>query len=204
MFINAHGTSHANVYSPTSPLTIEDLNTHSGDSTSNTDQAWLFHRPQVVLALPYTPSFFCGKRRRDAPLFRSQSLSSFLGADVAEYNVRKKKKTRQLEEWDARGGFNLWPLNNTTTRMSKCITDISMARHMGVELGSEITSRLPKKRPAIISIADPNESWSLKRNKVEGAPPTATRTDQQVANTTSAAPSNVGFVVSPKEPPNQI
>ena len=75
------------------------------------------------------------------------------------------KRKKRYEEWDAKGGFNVKWYGEIGISVAKTMSDVSMARALGVEPGSPITSKLLKKRSATTSPMDITGGWNWKRTK---------------------------------------
>ena len=94
--------------------------------------------------------------------------------------ARITKKKRRLEEWDAKGGFTLWR-KGSSLFSAKAITDLSMAKLVGVEVDDGVMSKLHKKRSVTTGPPSPTATWSLKRIKC--SPPEPVTTGDTVAVT---------------------
>lgn len=161
-------STSAENYSPSSPLDIsfscsdnDDFQVDYGSPTSMAKDPP--HRP-IILALPATPMRFGEKTRRKEKLSRALSVESTMRFLSNEDNTKMMCRKKRYEDWDAKGGFILRLDGVKDGTVAKSITDISMARDLGVEPGTTITSRLLKKRPAPTSPMDPTGTWSLKRS----------------------------------------
>lgn len=78
--------------------------------------------------------------------------------------VEQNAKIR-YEEWDAKGGFSLRRFPTSADTYAKALTDVSMARDMGVEALFLSGSVERKKRGDTVSPMDPTGDWSLKRSR---------------------------------------
>ncbi|KMT16051.1 hypothetical protein BVRB_3g052230 [Beta vulgaris subsp. vulgaris] len=107
--------------------------------------------------------FFAGNKRRAEGLMHSQSATDVAGLPLEVSYRSKAGKRQRLEQWEAKGGFNLGFLHGNIC--TKAVTDVSMARSLGVEPGVEIMSPLSKKRPAATSPAMPARKWIFKRQR---------------------------------------
>lgn len=145
------------IYSPTSPLDILQHNEISDSSSENNPR----HRQQpdiprnTVLDLPVSASMFMGKRRRDAPCVKSQSLESFFRFGGDEFQARFKRQKKRMEDWDAKGGFNITCGVKGSQVRSKAITDMDMATAFGVVPEDSITTSKNSKRAAAVSPSQP-------------------------------------------------
>lgn len=63
---------------------------------------------QLVLSVQCQSATFKGKKRRDPPLTRSQFVASILIPTQDATAARGTRKKRRLEDWEAKGGFNIW------------------------------------------------------------------------------------------------
>ncbi|KMS96671.1 hypothetical protein BVRB_8g200920 isoform A [Beta vulgaris subsp. vulgaris] len=107
--------------------------------------------------------FFPGNKRRAEGLMDSQSANDVAGLPLEVSYRSKAGKRQRLEQWEAKGGFNLGNLHGNVC--TKAITDVSMARSLGVEPGVEIMSPLSKKRHAATSPSMPATKWIFKRQR---------------------------------------
>lgn len=194
-------------YSSTSPLDWEEM---SSSTARNTPV-----QPSSAGLVQTTPSSaFQGKSRRDPVIGRAQSLASLFlsGTDVAQTLLVRKR--RRLEDWDAKGGFNLWHRDKKRAFSSKAISDADMANLLGVEVEDCITSRAPQKRAARASPPVSAERWSPKRSKLtieEPSPSIAVLRPTAATAAIASTPllhsknSNNGSraVVGPDQPPTQ-
>lgn len=119
----------------------------------------------IVLALPITSAMFSGKSRSKGQLTRAISVESSMRVLTGQEQTRLMRRKKRYEEWDAKGGFSLRIDGAKDGTVAKSITDAFMARALGVEPGTMITSRLMKKRAASTSPMESSGDWSLKRNK---------------------------------------
>ncbi|KMT12052.1 hypothetical protein BVRB_5g100110 [Beta vulgaris subsp. vulgaris] len=119
----------------------------------------------VVLALPATPAKFSTKTSSCVKLSKATSVESFLRGSAGDGKFKAFKRKKRYEEWDAKGGFNIRVNVGKVRHIAKAITDLSMARTLGVEPGVSVTSTICKKRAATTSPLDPSGDWNLKRNK---------------------------------------
>lgn len=118
--------------------------------------------------LPNQPSasttwFFAGMKRHFGPLTRSSSLDAFEDPVVDSSSPRKRGKWQRIEQWEAKGGFNIASPFASAGFRAKALTDLSMAQTMGVEPGEEIMSHISKKRSAATSALLPAGKWIFKR-----------------------------------------
>lgn len=61
----------------------------------------------IVLVLHCSASMFIGKKRSNAPSIKSQSVSNYIRFEGDEFQAKLKRHKRKMEEWDAKGGFNI-------------------------------------------------------------------------------------------------
>lgn len=61
----------------------------------------------IRLDITESAALFTGKRRRDAPSSKSQSLDTYLRFGYDELQARIKRQKRRMELWDAKGGFTI-------------------------------------------------------------------------------------------------
>lgn len=154
-------------YSPTTPLDIEFTDTkdaefqvvHDAEVTSAGDM----NQPPIVLALPAQGLITAEPRGSETPVCAS-SMDSVIQMTGLDEKTKITKKKKKYEAWDTNGGFSLRCRTKKDLTIAKTITDVSMARALGVEPSKEITSRV-KKRPATVSPLDTTGEWSLKRSK---------------------------------------
>lgn len=90
------------------------------------------------------------------------SILLFIGN---ENQIREKKRKKRYEEWDAKGAFTMRVNPLTDDTQAKALTNVSMARDMGVEASFVSGSSDRKKRVATTSPMDPKDEWTLKRSK---------------------------------------
>lgn len=93
-------------YSPTSPLDIQQL-TDALDALSENNlevRQQIANERSLVMDIPDSAPMFAGKRRRDAPCSKSQSLETFFRFEGDEFQARFKRRKKRMEEWDANGG----------------------------------------------------------------------------------------------------
>lgn len=199
-------------YSPTSPLDINlsmDVSPPSTESITNHHQN--VNPRQVVLGIPVTASMFTGKRRRDAPSAQSQSFDSFFKFDGDEFQARFIRQKKKLEDWDAKGGFNVVGRHKNDRVRSKAITDIEMATAFGVELDGFIRHSKSGKR---LAAASPNQHisyWNQKKNKKCSTPPMLDTPDHDTTGSDMlvhlslaigrSSNESVREVVDPNQPP---
>ena len=151
-------------YSPTSPLQLNmqdsasDMRTEIVGDTSTVES-------QLVLAPQRTSEMFTGKKRRNGNHNRTQSVESYFIFAGDEDQVRRKKRKKRYEEWDAKGGFSLRRPQSTGSFLTKTITDISMAETFEVDPGGFASTRMSKKRIARTSPMESTGNWSLKRSR---------------------------------------
>ena len=63
---------------------------------------------EIILGLPAQSRDFGGKRCRELVMDRSKSLESFFFLFAGTYEIiKKKRRKKKYEEWDAKGGFNM-------------------------------------------------------------------------------------------------
>ena len=206
----AQQTPNAGIYSPTSPLNMVFSSSGSDDSNINQGTATSNNR-QLMLGLKCHSSSFSGKRRRDGLLQRSCSVDSFFVFTGSEEEIRRKKRKKRYEEWDAKGGFILRRAPLSEDIHAKALTDISMACEMGVEASVFPNSVDRKKRVATASPLDLKGDWSLKRSKTSDTDLQSAATAQDMdyehmelnfqLNVTSAEPAHSRDVVDPPQPP---
>lgn len=108
---------------------------------------------------------FIGKRRRDAPCVKSQSVDSFFRFGGDERQVKIKRQKRRMEEWDAKGGFNILRGPNSSKVRSKTITDVEMELAFGVVPDEALAGNKGNKRRAITSASQDISKWIPKKNK---------------------------------------
>lgn len=154
-------------YSPTSPLDTMLITEISNSSTDNLSKE--HHQNEspmnIVLGLPVTASMFMGKRRRDAPKTQSQSLDSFFRYEGDEFQARFKRQKKRMEDWDAKGGFNILRDHNDMQVRSKAITDVEMATTFGVVPNDPLRPLQHGKRSAGASPTQHISLWNNKKNK---------------------------------------
>ena len=97
---------------------------------------------QLVLAPQCTSAMFTGKKRRNGTHTRTQSTESYFIFAGDEAQVRRKKRKKRYEEWDAKGGFSLRRPQSTGSYLTKTITDISMAEIFEVDPGGLESARM--------------------------------------------------------------
>ncbi|KMT04157.1 hypothetical protein BVRB_8g186060 isoform A [Beta vulgaris subsp. vulgaris] len=158
-------------YSPTSPL-LYPLTDSDADMDYNSENDESSYDNQIVLGFPCTPAFLGGKRRRDGSPARAYSAESFFLFSGTEDQIKHKKRKKQYEEWDAKGAFNILVPATAKNYSAKTITDLSMARELGVEPGPQILSR---KRPARVSPLEPSRNWNQKRSRTSSPDTQVTR-----------------------------
>ncbi|KMS96545.1 hypothetical protein BVRB_8g202100, partial [Beta vulgaris subsp. vulgaris] len=120
--------------------------------------------------------FFAGHKRRAEGLLHSQSANDVAGLPLEVSYSSKAGKRQRLEQWEAKGGFNLGFLHGDVR--TKAITDVSMARNSEVEPGVEIMSPLAKKRHAATSPPMPAKKWIFKRQRGNDVGSTAADMDR--------------------------
>lgn len=158
------------LYSPTTPLDLGGLpfaNTladRSQELLSHTTQPSSAVRDQQALGLQVRLEF-PGKRRRDWLHDRSQSVSSYLGPTTDVIMDRDARQKRRLDEWDSKGGFTISGRQNGPLFNAKALTDVSMARKLGVNADVTTFVASPKKRAATTSPLCSTAIWSLKRSR---------------------------------------
>lgn len=152
------------LYSPTSPLQIY-FSSYDSDEANDSRGLATPHNRQIVLGLQFTSTMFSGKRNRDGLLDRSQSADSVFLFTSTKHQIREKKRKKRYEEWDAKGDFIMWVSPLADDIQAKALTDVSMARDMGVEPTFPTSSADRKKRVVTTSLIDPKGDWNLKRNK---------------------------------------
>lgn len=108
---------------------------------------------------------FIGKRRRDAPCVKSQSVDSFFRFGGDDRQVKIKRQKRRMEEWDAKGGFNIPRGPNSSKVRSKTITDVEMELAFGVVPDEALAGNKGNKRRAITSASQDISKWIPKKNK---------------------------------------
>lgn len=108
------------MYSTTSPLQLQDIN-----SDYDTDQEMIVtndpNQHQIILGLQCNSAMFSGKKRREAPLVRSQSMGSYFLFTSDEEQVRVERRKKRYEERDSKGGFNIWLMFSTFSFSSQSI-----------------------------------------------------------------------------------
>lgn len=107
------------------------------------------YNPDPPLAF-LVSQYFSGwtkKRPRTVVSRRTLSHNSQNVRDAIDDDWAAKRRHQCLERWQEVGGFNRWWKDKgKATFCPKVITDLQLARDMGVEPGSEVTSALKHKR----------------------------------------------------------
>ncbi|KMT14679.1 hypothetical protein BVRB_4g074470 [Beta vulgaris subsp. vulgaris] len=116
--------------------------------------------------------FFDGHKRSAEDGLHSQSANDIAGLPLEVSYRSHAGKRQRLEQWEAKGGFNLGFLRGDVR--TKAITDVSMARNLEVEPGEEIMSSLAKKRHAATSPPMTAKKWIFKRQRGNDVSSTAT------------------------------
>ncbi|KMT15532.1 hypothetical protein BVRB_3g058840 [Beta vulgaris subsp. vulgaris] len=124
---NIELTQEGEPYSPTSPLLLHLHDTDS-DIVDEMGDEEVTEAPRLRLGLQCTSAMFPGKRRRNGDHARAQSANSFFMFIGNENQVRKKKRQKRYEEWDAKGGFIMRRNPSSDSFFAKTITDVSMAQ----------------------------------------------------------------------------
>lgn len=175
MLQNQHWTSSSDIglsrsennYSPTSPLATSptsEITTPVPVLPSTYPHQSPLPRP-VRLTNPITAPMFTGKRRRDNLNTQSQSLESFFQFGGDEFQARFKRQKKRLEDWDAKGGFNIVGSQTDDEVRSKAITDLDMATMFGVVPETSLFSPNPGKRVANASPSQHISHWTQKKSK---------------------------------------
>lgn len=207
----AHQHPSDEIYSPTSPLHLvfssSDSEAHSYNQANTVSR-----NPQIVLGFQCQSVFFSGKSRRNGALERSRSADSIFLFTGNEEQIRRKKRKKRYEEWDAKGGFTMRRFPLADASYAKALTDVSMARDMDVEVSFPSSSVDRKKRAAMVSPLDPTGDWSLKRSKTSSAdlqtePTVQPMEDDNMAmnfqlTVTGAELEDQRAVVDPPQPPS--
>ena len=160
----AQENSNDAFYSPTSPLQL-DFSASESDESSTAESMVTSQHQQIILGFQCQFVFFSGKSRRNGVLKRSRSAGSTFLFTGNEEKVRRAKRKKRYEEWDAKGGFSLRQFPTSADTYAKALTDVSMARDMGVEASFLSGSVERKKRGATVSPMDPTGDWSSKRSR---------------------------------------
>ncbi|KMT10680.1 hypothetical protein BVRB_5g117930 [Beta vulgaris subsp. vulgaris] len=103
----------------------------------------------------------CGRKRH----IRSYSIDGVDELLGDSSSASQSSKRHRFAQWETKGGFNLVSPLAPTGIQTKALTDVSMARSMGVEPGDEVTSKASKKRNAATSPPLPAGKWIFKRIK---------------------------------------
>lgn len=74
---------------------------------------------------------------------------------------------------------------------AKAITDLSMAKLVGVEVDDNVMSKLQKKRSATTGPPSPTASWSLKRSKCSPPEPVTTGDTMEVTGDCDTPMANI-------------
>lgn len=142
--------------SPTTLLQLHFCSLESEDGYVY-DEFGQHPRREIGLGLHCTVVSFSSKRRREAFLDRSQSLDSYFIFTGDTYQVKKKRRKKRYEEWDAKEGVNIKNNLASSKVHSKALTDITMAHDMGVELDFIDGVIDSKERNATTSPMDPKD-----------------------------------------------
>lgn len=110
---------------------------------------------EIVLGLPCQAMDFEGKRRHEAIIDRCHSMESFFIFAGNQKSIRRKRRKKRYEEWDAKGGFNMQISTGKHRVISNALTDMSMASDMGVELDFQMRDENKKEVRALLH-------WSLR------------------------------------------
>lgn len=207
---NIELTQEGEPYSPTSPLLLHLHDTDS-DIVDEMGDEEVTEAPRLRLGLQCTSAMFPGKRRRNGDHARAQSANSFFMFIGNENQVRKKKRQKRYEEWDAKGGFIMRRNPSSDSFFAKTITDVSMAQVLEVEPESMGSDKGNRKQIARTSPLDSTGTWTLKRSRSNSSHSPRT---SQIGDTeregmefhfslvvSIADDSTEGEVVGPNQPP---
>lgn len=161
---NGNFQQHGEPYSPTLPLqlTMEDTASDMGDKMVGDT---LPAATELRLGIRCTSTMFPEKRRRNGELVRAQYAESFFMFAGNVDQVKKKKRQKRYEEWDAKGGLSMRRYPSSDSFLAKAITDVSMAQALEVEPGVMSSNKGPRNRLSRTSPLDSTGIWSLKRSR---------------------------------------
>ena len=170
------------LYSPTSPFHLSQLGLSSSTSpTHSIEEA--SPQPQFVLTLPVQACVFGENKRNDRILERSFSHDFILSPDKDALRACVKRRRRQLDNWEAKGGFNVWLKGKSANFSAKAITDPDLAKELGFEPGEIITSKFMHKRPAGVSPELGLQDWFVKKTRLTIANDQPTRNHPNLSDT---------------------
>ena len=190
------------LYSPSSPLDVTQVVTSDSTTTSGPMAAHDDLRHTAPDSPRQTP-YFSGKKRRDYPLGRSHSADSCMLPESDNFQARSKRRSRRLEAWEAKGAFIIWLKSQSGVFTSKSLTDVSLARSLGVEPGEYVSSQLRGKRSATVSPEIGPRDWLGKKAKQDHSasndPPTTPTTTCPMPSTPND-PSRMEDAADPSQP----